>query len=677
MLSILILNSGRLINSKNAASFDAHVKSQVELIAATLAESLAVFDVARLNDNLKSIAEFSQITYIAIYTTHKKKIAFIGEEPADFKQDHSYQDAMLDGSYDLKKEIVVAGQILGYLCIGYSITEVEKITQEAVVHNSIIAIIEIILSVAVTIFLGIYIIRRINTLKEGAIALGNNKLDYRIPVTQNDELGDLAKSFNQLAISLEHSRNTVDEQYGKLQKMHDKALSATKAKSNFLANMSHEIRTPMNAILGYTQLLHIDSEIPAKQKGKIEKILRSGNHLLRIINEILDISKIESGRETLTPIVFNLNDLARSLSDMFSYQCEEKGLDWSFILDADLGDSLVVGDEGKLRQVLINLLGNAIKFTETGGVTLRISCESTQIYCFDIVDTGIGISANDQKTIFKPFNQGAAGTLKGGTGLGLTISKNLIKLMGGDLKLSSSTESGSYFSFTLCLHKADDTIHSQQQGEIENQDVDFHNLVSTLVVDDNADNRIVLQQMLTSMGCDCVTVDSGYAALDDKKLCEYDIIFMDYKMPGIDGIYTTEQVRLTCGKSPKIIMTTASAFDHDIKRFYKAGADSILSKPITLNNLKKELLQLLPPVTPISEKSSSKTSDNQIDLNDIPERLRSDIIELAELGQITDMNVKIAELELTHKDLGELLTGYSASMKLDEISMTLQQQKTN
>jgi signal transduction histidine kinase/ligand-binding sensor domain-containing protein/CheY-like chemotaxis protein len=405
------------------------------------------------------------------------------------------------------------------------------------------------------------------------------------------------------------------------------AETANQAKSLFLANMSHEIRTPMNAILGYSQILKRDRELPLKHRQSIETIEKSGEHLLGMINDILDLSKIEAGRMELQPADFDLNALIAGIEGMFRIRCQEKQLALNVVRFTD-GAIPVCGDEGKLRQVLINLLGNAVKFTEHGEITLKVRpihpspsssrreealtssphsalrtphsdqslvTSAATIYRFDVADTGPGIPEVDQKEIFQPFQQSDAGLKKGGTGLGLAITRRQVRLMGGEVKLESTLGKGSRFYFKIPLPPARGQVASSKTKdvrEVARLAPGCH--VNALVVDDNQHNRDVLSQLLTGIGCRVRLAESAVEAFARVKEELPDIIFMDIRMPEMNGAEATRRIIAEHGPDRiKIVAITASVLEHEKAGHMTFGFHGFLSKPFRFPDVCASLQRFL------------------------------------------------------------------------------------
>ena len=356
------------------------------------------------------------------------------------------------------------------------------------------------------------------------------------------------------------------------------AEAASRAKSLFLANMTHELRTPMNAVLGYAQIMRNDPTIPDGHRQAVNAIMNAGNLLMDLINDILDLSKIEAGAMELHGEDFSLWELTEGLADIFRVRCEEQGIGWR--VEHEVDEQVVVhGDHKKLRQVLINLLSNAVKFTDAGEVVLRLS-RSGDAYLFEVVDTGPGISPEAQATIFEPFQQAEEGLTKGGTGLGLTIAARQISLMGGELVVDTRVGEGSRFHFTLALPTAQSAGHDGAQRTERVVGLADGHRIDALVVDDVADNRAILSQMLRTIGVDVRTAVDGQKAIEAVHERRPDIVFMDIRMPVLGGVEALAEIRRsTEGTDLVCIAVTASGMVHQSDHFLAAGFNDVVTKP--------------------------------------------------------------------------------------------------
>ncbi|MBI4396006.1 MAG: response regulator [Elusimicrobia bacterium] len=384
-----------------------------------------------------------------------------------------------------------------------------------------------------------------------------------------------------------------------LEKARDEALESARAKSQFLANMSHEIRTPLNAVIGMSGLI-LRTPLNDEQKEYADVVQGSAESLLAVVNDILDLSKIESGKMTLDRRPFDLRSLARETIDLFTLEAGKKGLDIKLHYSPDVPSALT-GDEGRLRQVLTNLIGNAVKFTSRGDVRVLVHKEDEserKVHIrIDVSDTGIGIAPQDKTRLFQPFSQVDASLTRrfGGTGLGLAIAKQFVNMMGGTMGVVSESGKGSTFWFSVPLVKqpvSAEGLHPSGKsaersespllaGSEERKDL------AILVVEDNPINQKVVVAQLKKLGCPSDAVPNGRDALEALQKKSYDLIFMDCQMPAMDGYKTTEEIRKKerDRQHTPVIAMTAHAMQGDKEKCFSSGMDDYIAKPVHLEDL--------------------------------------------------------------------------------------------
>jgi PAS domain S-box-containing protein len=364
-----------------------------------------------------------------------------------------------------------------------------------------------------------------------------------------------------------------------LQAAKEAADAASRSKSYFLASVSHELRTPLNGILGYTQILRRDSGLTEKQREGVRVIHESADHLLALINDVLDLSKIEAGRIELHPADFDLPDFATGVERVFTPRARDKSLIFETALATDL-PRFTRGDEQRLRQVVFNLVANAVKFTASGGVVFSVQRAAGDAIRFSVSDTGPGISEDDIKKLFEPFTQvGRSQAAATGTGLGLAISRSLVERMGGRLHVESKPGWGSRFWFDVPLPAA---LSAAPAATAARRVLGYEgDRRRVLIVDDNATNRAVMVDMLAPLGFELAEAADGAAALTEAAAFKPDLVLMDLRLPGgMDGLEATRQLRKTAlGAAVKIIAVSASAYDLDRNECLDAGCDSFLAKP--------------------------------------------------------------------------------------------------
>ena len=434
-----------------------------------------------------------------------------------------------------------------------------------------------------------------------------------------------------------------------LEEAQQSAEAANQAKSAFLANMSHELRTPLNGILGYAQILARNGELSDSQRNGVDVIQRSGEHLLTLINDILDLSRIEAHKLELEETDFGLRQFLQAIVDSVRVRAEQKGLSFDFDLDPELPAG-VRGDEKRLRQVLINLLGNAVKFTHAGGVTFTVgygetSPDTTRIR-FQIEDTGPGIAAEKLEQVFQPFQQVVdPGQQIEGTGLGLAISQDLVQLMGGDLNVDSAVGKGSTFSVVLDLPEVEEWKAGDPQ--VKRHPIGFkESPKKVLVVDDEAENRALLVNLLAPLGFEIIEATDGRDGLDKAAAEQPDLILMDLVMPDLDGFEATRRIR----QSPEfedlvVIALSASVFEHHRQDSLEAGCDDFIPKPVRFEDLLEKVGIHLELEWLYEEEPAERPAAEEIPLTYPPPEVLTPLFELARKGQIVAVREQIDRIE--------------------------------
>ena len=368
----------------------------------------------------------------------------------------------------------------------------------------------------------------------------------------------------------------------------DEAEAANRAKSDFLASMSHEIRTPLNAVLGYAQMLVRARGLDEDQRRAVAVINRSGEHLLALISDILDMSRIEAGGAAASPEDFDLHDLLDSLRSLFLLRARDKRLELRVTLAADL-PRYVRSDQRMLRQILVNLLANAVKFTASGAVEVRAACAAGRLG-ISVRDSGRGIADADLARLFQPFVQVGGGRARSeGSGLGLAISRGLARALGGDLTATSVAGRGSDFALDIPVAAAARAAHAPPSGRQIVGLAPGSPAARVLIVEDHPDNQRLLLELFAGAGLEVRAVGDGAAAVAATREWAPQVIWMDLDLPGLDGLQATRAIRALPGAQPRIIALTAAAFAEDRERLLAGGCDGLVHKPYREEDLFRAL----------------------------------------------------------------------------------------
>ncbi|MEQ8315821.1 MAG: PAS domain-containing protein [Phycisphaerales bacterium] len=460
----------------------------------------------------------------------------------------------------------------------------------------------------------------------------------------------------------------------------ERAEAADRAKSEFLSNMSHELRTPLNGVLGYAQLLLRDANMTGEQRRSMSAIQSCGQHLLTLINDVLDLARIESGKLRIEMEDTDLQKLLTSVRDVLAQRATEKDI----ALCLDVSPEVPRGvstDATKLRQVLVNLAGNAIKFTSGGSVTLRVSEPAIGTLRFEVEDTGVGMTPQELDRVFEAFAQADAGKHAGGTGLGLAISRNIVAALGGEIEATSEPGIGSRFRFDIPLREVELDLSSPAPAGLDDQTsiaVPAGRVLRVLVADDRPENRDIVEQMLALPGIEVTSVDNGQAAVEQAEVLWPDVVLMDVRMPVMNGIDATRAIR---GKNAlsqiKIIAISASVFENQRRQIQDAGCDGFLGKPLQAAELYGTLAELCDLELTTDQPLAGTSSEPQPPLSaDLSARHGARLASLASVGDVSAIEAFAGELAAAsdpERALAERIAGHLAEFDLDALRLLAEQ----
>jgi len=591
LIALLVISFNNAVDDANERA-----KSISDLLAFNLQAPLAFGDIDSADQVLESLQLLSDVSGASIYDNEGSLFSAWGETtPLD--KTSFLADRMQS---EIGSEIAIAGETLGEVSISYSLRPIY-------VEHGYIALAAFALWVC-GLFVAIWLSRSLNKRVTEPLneldefmtrAAQTESFTERVSYNRNDELGHVVGALNNLFARVEDRDNRLSEIIEELTKARDAAEASAQAKTSFLANMSHEVRTPMNGIVGLIDLVKLEG-LNARQDAWVASMARSADALLTIIDDILDFTRIEAGQLEIRPSVFELEPCISSVKALFADQIKRRGIELRVDI-AENAPTVLVADQGRVRQILLNLVGNAFKFTEEGHITIAAtSTDNTSRLRFEVIDTGIGIAEDQHDIVFSRFQQIETGLTRryGGAGLGLSICSQLVSLMGGDIGFESEPNKGSCFWFEIPLEAesqedvegltANNEVATSSIGSAPFAEAKNNQPLTVLVAEDSEVNQFIVTELLKTLGVTVTVVADGQQAVDAAETTVFDIILMDISMPVKDGLTATREILSNAadkGWEPYIIGLSAHAMVGDKELAIDAGMIAYLTKPVSLEAL--------------------------------------------------------------------------------------------
>ena len=577
--------------------------SYADILAYNLQASLAFSDQESARVTLESVANISDVTGIEVIEQQGSVFVKTGSVPEDSTSSY----ASFRSFYVARSLVTVGNENLGVVRVAVTLDPIYTTALQLSAYAFLLWLLALMFSVPLTRALNRRVtlpLARISELTKRSAA--EETFDERVKFKRNDELGETAAALNNLLDRVADRDTRLSAFIEELTLARDAAESATRAKSSFLANMSHEIRTPMNGVVGLIDLVKLEG-LNDKQLTWITSMERSAEALLNVIDDILDFTKIESGKLNISPSDFELSPCIESVMDLFYEQATTRNIALTLTIDESAPTSLFT-DQGRLRQILTNLIGNAFKFTTQGRIEVIVGVATIGVrpsVRVTVSDTGIGIPKDQFDLVFARFQQIESGLTRryGGAGLGLSICKELASLMGGTMDFESSENSGSQFWFDIPIESSTTSqsdLASDAAPALERNvpllvpSVDGSD-ISVMVAEDSKVNQFIIKELLKNLGVDATMVDDGAQAIAASEHTAYDLIFMDVSMPVMDGLTATQKIRAReCAGDTQtmIVGLSAHAMLGDVERAIESGMDDYITKPISLKTV-EQVLQTL------------------------------------------------------------------------------------